>query len=63
VGAAGNALSKEVELDMEHLVRKQNRLLVTGLMTTLLVCGTTWAQDMKPFLTLKGSRLALVCSG
>jgi hypothetical protein len=37
---------------MEHVSRKQNRLLIVAAVTALLHCGTMSAQDMKPFLTL-----------
>jgi uncharacterized protein GlcG (DUF336 family) len=56
VGAAGNALSKEVELDMEHVVKKQDRVLIAALVPALLLCATMSAQDMKPFLTLKTAK-------
>ena len=56
MGAAGNALSKEVELNMEHVFRKSHRLFIAVVVTAPLLCGTTWAQDMKPFLTLKTAK-------
>ena len=56
MGATGNALSKEVELNMEHVLRKSHRLLIAVVATAPLLCVTTWAQDMKPFLTLKTAK-------
>src|SRR5215211_7115423 len=41
---------------MEHVVRKQQGLIIVAAMTALLRCVTVSAQDMKPFLTLTTAR-------
>lgn len=38
---------------MKHVSKSRDVLMAIGLVTALLQCGTTWAQEMKPFLTLK----------
>jgi uncharacterized protein GlcG (DUF336 family) len=38
---------------MKQVSKSRDVLMAIGLVTALLQCGTTWAQEMKPFLTLK----------
>ncbi len=41
---------------MEHVSKKWSSLFVVAMVTALLQGGTAWAQEMKPFLTLKTSK-------
>jgi uncharacterized protein GlcG (DUF336 family) len=41
---------------MEQVLRKRKGLTAVAMVTALLWCGTPWAQEMKPFLTLKTAR-------
>ena len=41
---------------MEHVSKRRSGLIVVAMVIALLQCGMVWAQEMKPFLTLKTAR-------
>jgi uncharacterized protein GlcG (DUF336 family) len=41
---------------MKHVSNSRNGLIVAAVVAALLQCGITWAQEMKPFLTLKTAK-------
>src|ERR1700751_1981752 len=41
---------------MKHVSTKRNGLIIVAMVTALFQCGTAFAQEMKPFLTLKTAR-------